>query len=248
MTTNQSSDMKIKAEVYYIVKWLQNAYNLPIQRSKSKIFCLSMQRNGTTSFGNFLEDHGVRTARDGYARRAGWGALIDGGDYSAVFNSLAFKSFQGFEDGPWWGPNMYRVLENRFKTAKFVLLHRDSDDWFRSMISHSRGKTLGNTYRHCRTYRRLPEFYAMLNETSDFDWINNGIDNLMTIDLTHRDHYVSIYEEHNESIVRFFSKYAPERLYHSHIDNMSKWAEIGDFLGLDIKGGYESHANLSKRS
>ena len=213
---------------------------------KRKIFCISIQRNGTTSVGDFLSDHGFRVARWSDSVKNGWTGKWHTGDFEAIFKSTQFRCFQAFEDSPWWMPDFYKVINYRFPDAKFIHFYRDADKWFNSMRSHSQGKTIGNTYRHCKIYRRLPEFYYNVDNSSDFRPTENGSDNLLTIDETHREHYKSVYEEYNREIKSYFRKYAPEKLFSSSIEDKRKWQKLGHFLGIKVNDNYERHSNKSR--
>ncbi|MCF8077633.1 MAG: hypothetical protein K9K87_15885, partial [Desulfotignum sp.] len=220
-------------------RFFMNVINVPFQIRKSKIFCISMQRNGTTSVGNFLRDHGFRVARWSDSRHNNWSYKWQLGDYEAIFNSIAFKSFQAYEDDPWWLPDFYRVLNYRFPKSKFILFHRDSDIWFNSMMRYSDGKTLGNTHRHCRVYRRLTEYYTRLEMDTLFKPTENEIDNLMVIDENLREHYKQVYDEYNKEAIDYFRKYGPNKIFVSRLEDKKKWIKLGKFLKIDVKSGYE---------
>jgi hypothetical protein len=238
--------MKTGLGLRWKAKAISNLANIPFQMGKGKIFCISMQRNGTTSVGDFLADHGYRVARWGDSRSNRWTYKWHIGDYESIFKSLAFRSFQAFEDDPWWMPDFYRVLNHRFPNAKFILFYRDPDKWFDSMKKHSQGKTLGNTYRHCRVYRRMTEYYEKIDSDPNFcPALNDEIDNLLTLDESIREHYKKIYFEYNREAIEFFKKHGPEKLFHARLEDESKWKDLGDFLGIKVKSDYNVHSNRS---
>lgn len=141
-----------------IFRKIEFLYRAVLLIGKSKIFCISIQRSGTTSVGKFLKDHGYHTSGYGeYSKK--WSYEWSKGNVEKIFNSLEFRSYQAFEDSPWYYPDFYKVIHCRYPKAKFILFQRDPDKWFDSMLRHSKGKTLGNTHRHCKIYRRLNEFY-----------------------------------------------------------------------------------------
>ena len=72
------------------------------------------------------------------------------GDHERIFRSPEFNRYQVFEDDPWWISDFYKVLFHRFPDARFVILERDADRWFDSMVSHSKGHTLGNSHLHAQ--------------------------------------------------------------------------------------------------
>ena len=210
-------------------------------KEKPKIFCISYQRTGTTSVGQFFKDHGYRVK--GYNRISDeWTKLYITGNYEAIFSSKAFKDHQVFEDDPWFCLDFYKFLFHRFPDSKFVLLTRDADKWFDSMVSHSEGKTLGNTFTHSKLYKREKE-YATLFPGNPFEKME--IDNLLELNETHRLHYTDIYTDRNNEIVSFFDKFGKDRLVKSELENPNKWKTIGSFFNIKVSENYDSHANKS---
>ncbi len=221
---------------------LKNILNMPLQMGKQKVFCISMQRNGTTSVGDFLTDQGYRVARFKDSRHHKWTYLWYVGNFEAIFNSIAFKSYQAYEDDPWWMPDFYKVLYHRFPSAKFILFYRDSNEWFDSMINHSSGKTLGNTRIHCKIYRRLGEFYKKIDSDAKFKPVDTGIDNLLFLNGM-REHYIQIYEEFNREAIEYFDQNKSKRLFLSHLKDEKKWVRLGKFLNIDVDPEYNIHSN-----
>ena len=220
--------------LFYRMRW----------KGRNRIFCLSMQRTGTTSVGDFFQDFGFPTARWGHSIKNEWTKKWFDGDFEAIFSSADFWSNQVFEDDPWWLPEFYKVLYHRFPGAKFILLTRDSDSWFRSMIRHSKGKTLGNTQQHCKFYRREKEFFEKLDNDPSFQPTENEIDNLMEL-TDHADHYKEIYEIRNREIVDFFQTKAPNALLVCDLADPKKWIKIGEFIGFSVPENYKVHAHNS---
>lgn len=227
------------------VNAILNIANSPLQIGKDKIFCISMQRNGTTSVGDFLIDHKFRVAREHHGVTYGWNYLCSIGDFESIFRSLSFKSFQTYEDSPWWYPDFYKILYHRFPNAKFILFYRDSDKWFDSMVSLKNGKTLGNTRTHCKIYRRLGEFYKKIDTDLDFKPSEKEKDQLMRLDSM-REHYIRVYEEYNREAIEYFAMYNPKRFFVSRLENKKKWQDLGVFLGVNVEDNYEVHSNRSK--
>jgi len=203
-----------------------------------------MQRNGTSSVGSFLNDHGYSVAGWNDSNYYQWSYYWSIGDYETIFKSKAFRSFQAYEDAPWFMPDFYKVLYHRFPKSKFILFHRDKDKWFDSMLNLSNGKTIGNTYRHCKIYRRLTEFYDRVDNDPSFNPTENELDNLMSM-RGERDHYIKVYEEYNREVIEFFNKFCPDKLFVTRLENSDKWQELGRFLNIDVGSDYDVHSNKS---
>ena len=208
-----------------------------------KVFCISLQRTGTTSVGLFFDRFGYEVATYGIQKRNRWTDLWFNGEIEKIFNSFDFKTSQVFEDDPWWCGNFYKRLYHRFPSAQFVLLERDPDDWFNSMVRHSGGKVLGNTYRHCCHYNRLEEFYSKYGDTQAI--YNRGIDNLMGLEGK-RDHYTDFYKARNKAVVDFFRYNGSSRLVHLRLEDKMKWQKLGDHFGIDVAPDFSVHANASQ--
>jgi hypothetical protein len=216
-----------------------------LTRSAKKIFCISVQRTGTTSVGQFFKHFGYKVSTWDTSWANKWSYHWYNGDYEKIFSSKDFKSHEMFEDDPWWLPGFYKVLYHRFPDSKFVLLTRDSQQWFESMKKHSGGKTLGNTRRHVKIYQREKEFYQRLDKEAGFKPDDVEIDNLLSLEGMD-EHYKTLYDIHNRQVVEFFEKFSPKSLFTGKLEDPKKWEKMGKFFGLSVPAGFEVHANKSK--
>lgn len=192
-----------------------------------RVFCLSMQRSGTTSVGDWLEAHGFPRAGWRLASRLGWTRSWMHGDYEAIFGSPGFQARRAFEDSPWWCPGFYRVLAGRFPAAKFILLTRDPAEWFASLCHHSGGMNPGQTDIHARIYGREDELRTLINRDPGLDptaW------NLLSI-IDHAELYQRAYLDHTAAVRTFFAA-TPERLYTGRLDAAGTFDEICSFVGV----------------
>jgi hypothetical protein len=215
------------------------------KKQQPKIFCISIQRTGTTSVGQFFKEHNFKVAGYQRIRSTNWSKSWFTGNYEAIFKSKEFKNHQVFEDNPWWSPGFYKVLFYRFPDAKFILFTRDSDKWFDSMVNHSNGKTLGNTFRHSRVYRREKEYDDLYPNINSF--ISNEIDNLLELNENHREHYKTIYETRNREVNLFFEQFGSDRLIALELEDPLKWRKLGSFFSINVQEDYEVHVNKSKK-
>lgn len=219
-------------------------------KGNTRIFCISMQRTGTTSVGDFFKYFGYPSAGSGVSIANYWQKYWNDGDYESIFNSKDFMSYQVFEDHPWWYPEFYKVLYHKFPNAKFILLIRDSKSWFNSILTLSEGKTYGNTKRHCKIYRREKEYYNKLDTDSNFNPCRSQYDNLSGFELNnileikgHEEHYKSIYEIRNREIIEFFNLKNSKSFIVCNLNDKNKWKKIGKFVGIDVPKEYEIHSN-----
>ena len=229
-----------------VIKRSKELLKIGIFGSIPKVFCISIQRTGTTSVGKFFRDFGFRWSGWPDAESHDWMRLWYEGNYEASFSSVEFRTSTAFEDSPWWFPGFYKILYHRFPNSKFVLFKRDPDRWFESMIAHSGGDILGDSRSHCKVYRREFEYYK-LRELGNFDEeLENKIYGEKTMKLIgHERHYKEIYQLHNTEVVEFFSKVSPESLHVGSLEDPEKWKNLGKYLGVDVELGYEARENVS---
>jgi hypothetical protein len=213
-----------------------------------RVFCISMQRTGTTSVGKFLRDYGFRCVGWSADQTNEWSEAWYEGNYERIFTSLDFTVANAYEDSPWFLPGFYKVLYHRFPNAKFVLFTRDSNSWFQSMEHHSRGNIIGKSRIHAKIYRRELEYFDLL-KMGDFDEeIENTFGTDKTMKLTgHADYYKEIYRLHNTEVQDFFQKNAPNALHVGQLEDPEKWYKLGKFLGVEVPCGYDCHENASRR-
>lgn len=211
-----------------------------------KIFCISLQRTGTTSTGSFFKDHGYIVATYNVSKENSWSPIFFGGDYERIFKSRDFRISQVFEDDPWWLGDFYKFLYHRFPTSKFILLERDANQWFDSMISHSEGRTLGNTHLHCANYQRLRDLYETTNGRPEHAY-TGIIDNALPLGETQRAHYTSFYKIRNEEVKLFFRHHDGGRLFNANLDEDGLWQKMGQYFQFDVAPEYNIHINKSSK-
>jgi hypothetical protein len=214
--------------------------------SNSKIFNLSFQRTGTTSIGQFFDDFGFKVAKYDKQRSQKWSYQRLIGDYEAIFSSKDFKKNQVFEDNPWWELDFYKVLFHKFPKSKFILLTRDADKWFDSMLSHSNHKNPGNAFRHSIIYRRENEFYDKFPD-EDYYKTAHVIDNRLDLKEIHREHYKCIYQNRNKAVIDFFKAFSQQSLFIGQLEDPKKWEKLADFFDFKIPENYNVHSNRTQK-
>jgi hypothetical protein len=111
------------------------------EKFRFKVFCVGLNKTGTTSLGRALEHLG--------ARHLGWSSAdgprlirVWAEDYLDILFKIAYK-YDVIEDFPW--PLMYKELDEHFQNAKFVLTRRSSPEiWFNSYLGHVKSRWYGN--------------------------------------------------------------------------------------------------------
>jgi len=192
-----------------------------------KIFVISYQRTGTTSTGKFFKKCGYKVASWDVNDRNKWTQKWVLGKYEDIFKSKDFNNYEVFEDDPWWCTDFYKHLFFKFPDSQFVLVERDSNKWFNSMLNRGKGKTLGNTYIHSKLYDREEE-YLEINIKPDL----SSYDKLLTLDERHREKYTKIYETRNLEVKEFFNINDKSRLINVKLEDSGKWEKIANHFKI----------------
>ena len=192
-----------------------------------RVFCISMQRSGTTSVGDWLESHGLVRAGSPTSVRLGWTRLWMRGEHEAIFSSAEFQKAEVLEDDPWWCPDYYRFLAMRFPDARFILLTRDPDEWFTSLCHHSGGQNPGWSDIHARIYDREADLRALVAGRTDIDPTQQGL--LSIVD--HGPHYKAAYQRHAEAARTFFAG-MPGRLFTGRLEDPQTFIDLCEFAGV----------------
>ncbi len=217
-----------------------------LYRRSKRIFCISIQRTGTTSVGKFFRDFGYRWAGWPIDQKNHLSKSWYDGDFEKIFSSVDFLAANAFEDSPWYLPGFYKILFHRFPDAKFILLTRDTDSWFQSMVHHSQGNIIGASRIHCKAYRREIEYFNLLHAGSLDEHKENQNFSTKTLKLNgYQDHYKNLYRLHTLEVQDFFNRHSPESLHHGELDDPQKWQKLGEFLGINVSKSYDSHENHS---
>ena len=210
---------------YFTLKSYQQASQW---KGNERIFCLSLQKTGTTSFGNFFEHFGYPVVRSDMANFRGWNRHWYMGAYNKIFSDPVFRHHQVFEDAPFWAKDFYKNLHQQFPNARFILFTRDPKAWFNSLLAHGNGEILGDKRFHARNYER-PDVI----ENPEFSLKDEGA------------YYTRFYENRNQDILDYFRPY-PANFLHLTLEDADKWKKLATFVNLDIPEDFDIHANKKK--
>ena len=161
------------------------------------------------------------------------------GQYDEIFDHPLFNSFDAYEDDPWWMRSMPREALNRFPNAKFILMKRDPNSWFQSIMAHF-NEYGGFGSVHAMEYTRAELYHEYLHSN------RNLIRNEFPFEITpaDSDHYIKLYNQRNAEILQLFDERGrSSQLIQVYLEDPEKWLKIGCFLGLKVKNDYDNIAN-----
>ena len=110
-----------------------------------KIFGIGIQKTGTTTLGWCLRQLGYR--HRSYHPRAAWYLRLG---WRRPLRRI-MDAYDSFDDEPW--PHAYRLAEQWYPDAKFILtIRRSADAWVRSLVNHCDRVPFNEHRRHFLHY------------------------------------------------------------------------------------------------
>jgi len=204
---------------------------------KQKVFCIGLNKTGTTSIELALKDFGyiVGVQSEAELLMDDWAIR----DFRRIVEYC--NTANAFQDMPFSLDFTYQVLDHAFPGSKFILTVRNNaDEWYQSLVRfHAqimgvKGKpTVSDlkrfTYREEGWLWRQQQNIFGANEKTLYD----------------EEIYKSYYENHNNQVLEYF-KFRPKDLLVLNLENSDSMQSLCDFLGIKYKGQKMPHLNKSK--
>lgn len=203
----------------------------------SKVFCIGMNKTGTTSLEAALTSLGYRLGLQarGEMLLRDWGRR----DFRRIIDLC--RTADAFQDSPFSRPDTFQAVDAAFPGSKFILSVRTSpDEWFQSLtrflsklIDKGRLPT-ADDLRACE-YR----YKGYLWEAAQL----NGIDERTLYD---RNLYIARYLTHNQSVMDYF-RARPADLLMLNVAEPDAMQRLCAFLGRPWGGQAMPYLNRSRR-
>lgn len=193
-----------------------------LKKTKEKIFCVGINKTGTTTIEKVLKGFGYLMGDQEKAemQTSNWFKR----DFDKIIKLC--KKAEAFQDIPFSLPYTYIVLDQYFKNAKFILTVRDNpDQWFNSITKfHSKLWSDGinapskNELKNAKyRYKGFAyDSFKLLYNTNDEDLYNKKI-------------LIETYERHNNMVKEYFRS-RPEKLLVINVSVKNDYFKLCDFL------------------
>ncbi|MCZ4409305.1 hypothetical protein O3Q51_10810 [Cryomorphaceae bacterium 1068] len=164
------------------------------EKPKEKVFCIGLNKTGTTSLEKFMEIHEFSCGD----QVKGELLLSDfsAGNFQAILDFCDSADF--FQDLPFSAPNCYKILLTAYPDAKYILTVRDNADvWYDSLVRFHEsvfGKPLTKELLMSVKYRYV-----------GFAWeANRALYNSPEGDPYNRDSLIETYNTHRSEVIDAF--------------------------------------------
>jgi hypothetical protein len=207
-----------------------------ILRQFRKVFCIGLNKTGTTSLEAFFRSLGYRVGEQARGE-----LLIDAWsvrNFKPIISLSTSADF--FQDIPFSCPYTYQALDTAFAGAKFILTVRDNEDqWCDSMIRFHT-KIVGKN--------RIPTAADLQEFSYRYEgWIYRAmkmIYNISDAEPYQRDNLIAHYRRHNECVTEYF-RHRPDSLLVVNLARGNAAKHVLEFLGLAYGEQRMPHVNRS---
>ena len=192
---------------------------LPDGEVPVKVFCIGLHRTGTRSLHSYLSELGFRSVH--WPHRLG-GVCFEAlciphlQDRGRVVDTLApvIEHFDAFSDVPF--PALYRELDARYAGSRFILVRRDLERWWDSLVRHWR------LDRYCLRPLHPYEYLQYSNYTTT---------ELRYATIADKELFLRLHAQHLEAVTDYFSG-GDDRLVSVDLEDPGIAAKLSAFLGV----------------
>lgn len=164
---------------------------------KQKIFCIGLNKTGTTSVNAAWHELGIIVGDEYSAKK-----LFDPwreGNFNPIINYC--KSAQAFQDSPFSFPETYKALDKAFPGSKFILTVRDDAEQWYSSITRFHAKMWGQG--------RIPTKADLMNAVNGYKgrpWlVNRALFGTPENDPYNKDILINFYAKYNLDVKTYFA-------------------------------------------
>ena len=211
--------------------------SINLSSNKAKVFCIGLNKTGTTSMAKTLNDLGyiVGSQRLAELLLDDWGNR----DFRSLINYC--YTAQAFQDIPFSLPYTFQALDGYFPYSKFILTVRDnSEQWYNSL-----------TQFHAKFFGKgkIPT----INDLKEADYIYPGYIYklfMWTFNTPEEDPYnknmlISNYEIYN-AVVQDYFKFRPDAFLMINLSESDSYQKLCEFLGKPYHNEIFPHENKTE--
>ena len=192
------------------------------KNNSQKVFCVGLNKTGTTTIEMVLKDFGYKIGEQSKAE------LLSKSWYNRDFEKIIkfCNTAEAFQDVPFSLPYTYAFLDQHFKNSKFILTLRDSPDQWYNSITRFHAKLWANG-------EDLPTIQDLKNAKYRYQGFAYDINRYM-FDTSleepyNKDVLINFYNNHNYSVIEYFRS-RPDKLLVINVSESNDYLNLCDFL------------------
>lgn len=187
-----------------------------------KVFCVGLNKTGTTSMGELLTSLGYKLAPQEPAEM-----MIEDWSKRDFTNLINFcKKYNAFQDIPFSLPYTFQALDIAFPKSKFILTVRSSpDEWFESWLRFTKKRlNLDRAPQWSDLEKDLYRYKGFIGKCFIFIFGSK-------INLFDKDEYTRFYTFHND-VIEYYFRFRPQDFLKVNLGSTNSLEEILYFLGI----------------
>jgi hypothetical protein len=209
-----------------VIQTIRNRRLMRQVSERNKVFCVGLNKTGTTSWAQAMRNLGYVVASETAATM-----LFDDwakGDFTQII-AYCHTDGQAFQDIPFSLPGTYRIMDRTFPGSKFVLTVRDSaEQWYDSLTVYH-GKRWSPSGKVPPTPEELDRaVYWRKGFIRDYC---RRVFNTPLGNPYHRETLLSFYQSYNQEITTYFSK-RPKDFLIVNVGQAGAFNRLRQFLGI----------------
>lgn len=224
------NNLNVRSYLQRVITVSRNTLNrLRLAGNQQKVFCIGLNKTGTTSIKKAWQDLGLIVGNQAEARKLLQPWIQR--DFAPIIKYC--KSAQAFQDSPFSFPYTYVALDQAFPGSKFILTVRnDAEQWYNS-ITKFHGDKWANGH--------IPTKEDLMNAVNDVKgrpWIvNRALFDTPDNEPYRKADLLEFYNRHIDDVTRYF-KHRPTDLLIINLSEREAYQKFVDFL--DVKSPYDS--------
>ncbi|MDW3193282.1 MAG: sulfotransferase [Cytophagales bacterium] len=209
-----------------VKKGLKQLYSRLKYSGRQKYFCIGKNKTGTTSLKVLFQKLGYKVGNQQEAEMLvfDWAKR----DFRKIIDYSTYAG-EVFQDIPFSLPETYKILDQQFPDAKFILTERDSPEaWYKSLVNfHTKlwgvdGNLPTKEHLMKATYR-YPGFA--------WDAVRLTRNNLSETDLYNKESLIQDYVTYNNEVKNYFEG-QDDKLLVLNLKEKEATSKISEFLGI----------------
>lgn len=191
-------------------------------KNKDKVFCIGLNKTGTTTLEKVLKDFGFKLGIQAKAE------LLVHDWYKRDFRSIISycNNAEAFQDIPFSLPFTYMFLDQYFKKSKFILTIRDNpEQWYNSITRfHSKIWAEGKSIPTVEDLKNAHYLYQ------GFPYeLNRYMFNTPKNEPYKKENLLGHYNNHNHSVIEYFRS-QPDKLIVINVSVDNDYGRLCNFL------------------
>ncbi len=193
---------------------------------RQKIFCIGLNKTGTTSIKKALEEMDIVVGKEYEAKTLFHSWAIR--DFKPIIKYC--KTAQAFQDSPFSFPYTYVVLDQAYPDSKFILSVRDNAEQWYSSLTRFHSKLWSSEKGEIPTKNDLMNAF---NFTKGRPWLVNRALYNSPEDLPYKKNVlIDFYETHNKNVIDYF-RHRQKDLLILNVSNKEAYQKLASFLNIN---------------